>query len=218
MMRVYYRLNAGRWQKASALALLSMFVLAGTATAGGKRTSGKTAPTVKIDNFGQMDERFFRGAQPDEDDYTELAALGIKTIFDLRNKTKGFEKQAVEAAGMRYVSIPMSDSRRPATEQIDQFLKLVDDPTTGKFFVHCVGGRHRTGVMGFVYRVNHYGWSFDQAYNEMKQYDFYTRFGHGDLKDFVREYAVSFVKKAALPAVVVDATPTSGDSTSPKTP
>ena len=72
--------------------------------------------------------------------------------------------------------------------------------------------------MGFVYRVNHYGWSFDQAYNEMKQYDFYTRFGHGDLKDFVKEYAVSFVKKATVTPEVVDATSTSGDSTSPKTP
>ena len=80
-MRVYYRLNSGRWQKASALALLSMFVLAGTATAGGKRTSGKAAPTVNIDNFGQMDERFFRGAQPDEGDYTGLAALGINTVI-----------------------------------------------------------------------------------------------------------------------------------------
>jgi protein tyrosine/serine phosphatase len=216
MMRVYYRLNFGGWQKASALALLSMFVLAGTATAGGKRTNGKS-PTLKIDNFGQMDERFFRGAQPDEDDYTELAALGIKTVFDLRNKTKGFEKQAAEAAGMRYISIPMSDSRRPASEQIDQFLKLVDDPTTGKFFVHCIGGRHRTGVMGFVYRVNHYGWSFDKAYEEMKKYDFYTRFGHGDLKDFVKDYAVSFFQRAT-PTTSVDPTAPSVEPGESKTP
>ncbi len=214
MMRVYYRLNSGRWQTASALALLSMFVLAGTANAGGKRA--KASP-IKIDNFGQMDERFFRGAQPDEDDYAELAGLGIKTVIDLRDKPQGFEKQASEAAGMRYFSIPMSDSRRPATEQIDQFLKLVDDPATGKFFVHCIGGRHRTGVMGFVYRVNHYGWSFDQAYGEMKQYDFYTRFGHGDLKDFVKEYVGSFVKKSN-PATLVDTTTTSGESSESKTP
>lgn len=214
-MRVFYKINSGGWQKASALALLSIFVLAGTAVAGGKRTNGK-APALKIDNFGQMDERFFRGAKPDEGDYTELAGLGINTVFDLRHKTKGFEKQAAEAAGLRYIHIPMSDSRRPADEQIDQFLNQVNDPETGKFFVHCIGGRHRTGVMGFVYRVNHYGWSFEKAYDEMKKYDFYTRFGHGDLKDYVKDYAVSFFNKATRTTVNTPAP--SVDEAEPKTP
>ncbi|MFY9610424.1 MAG: dual specificity protein phosphatase family protein [Blastocatellia bacterium] len=216
MMRVYSQFELPRWQKASALALLSMFFFVGVATAGGKRANAKAA-TLKIDNFGQMDERFFRGAQPDEDDYAELAGLGIKTIIDLTDKPTSYEKRSAEALGMRYISIPMSDSRRPASEQIEQFLKLVDDPATGKFFVHCIGGRHRTGVLGFVYRMNHYGWSFDQAYSEMKQYDFYTRFGHGDLKDFVKEYAVSFVKKPNH-TPLVDTTATSSDSAESKTP
>jgi hypothetical protein len=41
------------------------------------------ADTVTIKNFGQMDDRFFRGAQPKENDYQQLAALGIKTVIDL---------------------------------------------------------------------------------------------------------------------------------------
>ena len=32
-----------------------------------------------------MDERFFRGGQPKEEEYKELAALGIKTVIDLRD-------------------------------------------------------------------------------------------------------------------------------------
>ena len=67
-------------------------------------------------------------------------------------------------------------------------MKLVNDPATGKFYVHCAGGRHRTGVMGAVYRYNNYHWNYDQVYAEMKQYDFYTRFGHGDLKKYVEDY------------------------------
>ena len=109
----------------------------------------------------------------------------------------------------------MSDSRRPAAEQIDQFLKIVNDPGTGKFFVHCIGGRHRTGVMGAVYRMNQYRWSFDQAYNEMKQYDFYTRWGHGDLKDFVKEYAEGFFKNA--PTTLVETGAESSTTSQPKT-
>ncbi len=143
---------------------------------------------IRVKNFGQMDERFFRGAQPKESDYRELAALGIKTIIDLRDDPTSYEARDVEASGMRYVNIPMSDSGRPRDEQIEQFLKLANDPTTGKFFVHCAGGRHRTGVMGAVYRMTKYGWDFNQAYKEMENYDFYTRWGHGSLKDYVNDY------------------------------
>jgi protein tyrosine/serine phosphatase len=153
----------------------------------------QTAPEVtfqkiKIKNFGQMDERFFRGAQPKEGDYKDLAALGIKTVIDLQDEPKDYEKSAVEALGMRYVNIPMVGKTYPKEESVEQFLKLVDDPATGKFYVHCAGGRHRTGAMGAVYRFTHYGWNFDQVYKEMKKYDFYTSWGHGDYKKFVEDY------------------------------
>jgi len=153
---------------------------------------------VTIKNFGQMDERFFRGGQPKENDYGQLAALGIKTVIDLQDDPTSYEKQKVEALGMKYVNIPMSDKDYPQTAKIDQFLKLVDDPTTGKFYVHCAGGRHRTGVMGAVYRFNRYNWNYDQVYAEMKKYDFYTRWGHGDMKKFVQDYSVNFPTKSAV--------------------
>ena len=154
--------------------------------------------TVTIKNFGQMDDRFFRGGQPKENDYSQLAALGIKTVIDLQDDPTTYEKQKVEALGMTYVNIPMSDKDYPESAKIQQFLKLVDDPTTGKFYVHCAGGRHRTGVMGAVYRFNHYNWNYDQVYAEMKKYDFYTRWGHGDMKKFVQDYSVNFPTKAAV--------------------
>ena len=148
----------------------------------------KSFPNIKIKNFGQMDERFFRGAQPKESDYHALAELGVKTVIDLQNDPKAYEKKNVEALGMRYINLPMSDTEYPKADQIDAFLKLADDPATGKFFVHCAGGRHRTGVVGAVYRFNHDHWNYEQAYAEMKAYDFYTRFGHGAMKQFVEDY------------------------------
>ena len=157
---------------------------------------------VTIKNFGQMDERFFRGAQPKEGDYQQLANLGIKTVIDLQNEPTSYEKQSVEALGMAYINIPMSDKEYPETAKIDQFLKLVDDPATGKFYVHCAGGRHRTGVMGAVYRFNHYNWNYDQVYAEMKKYDFYTRWGHGEMKKFVKDYADNFPTKQTVTTVI----------------
>ena len=157
--------------------------------------------TVTIKNFGQMDDRFFRGGQPRENDYQQLAALGIKTVIDLQIETKDYEKGNVEALGMKYVNIPMSDKDYPESDKISEFLKLVDDPATGKFYVHCAGGRHRTGVMGAVYRFNRYNWNYDQVYAEMKKFDFYTRWGHGDMKKFVQDYAANLTSKQATATV-----------------
>ncbi len=176
-------------------AISLLFALSATAVAQESQSNN-----VTIKNFGQMDDRFFRGGQPKEEEYKELAALGIKTIIDLRDDPKDYEKTSAEALGMRYVNIGMSDKEYPAAAKIAEFLKLVDDPSTGKFYVHCAGGRHRTGVMGAVYRFNHYGWDYDKAYAEMKKYDFYSRWGHGDLKKFVQDYAVSFHNNKATAA------------------
>jgi protein tyrosine/serine phosphatase len=163
-----------------------------------KNHASADVSNVTIKNFGQMDDRFFRGGQPKENDYSQLAALGIKTVIDLQDDPTTYEKQKVEALGMTYVNIPMSDKEYPESAKIQQFLKLVDDPTTGKFYVHCAGGRHRTGVMGAVYRFNHYNWNYNQVYAEMKKYDFYTRWGHGDMKKFVQDYSVNFPTKSAV--------------------
>lgn len=175
-----------------------------------------TTPTtniseVTIKNFGQMDERFFRGAQPKENQYKELAAIGIKTIIDLRDDPEAYEKREAEANGMRYVHMPMIAKKYPKAETIEEFLKLVEDPSTGKFFVHCAGGRHRTGVMGAVYRFNHYKWNLDQVYSEMKKYDFYTRWGHGDFKKFVEDYAADIEHKAHTTTTTAAAATTTGN-------
>lgn len=154
-------------------------------------------PNIKISNFGQMDESFYRGARPKPEDFKNLAALGIKTIIDLTDNSREREEPAVEAAGMRYVNIPIVDKAYPSAEQVNSFLNVVTDPTTGKFYVHCAGGRHRTGIMGAVYRFNHDHWTFDQVYAEMQQYDFYTSNGHGKQLDFVKDYWKQFQAKIA---------------------
>jgi protein tyrosine/serine phosphatase len=157
-------------------------------------------PTIKISNFGQLDDQFYRGARPKPEDLRNLAALGIKTVIDLTDNSLEREKPAVEAAGMRYVNIPIVDKTSPSVAQIDEFLKVANDPATGKFYVHCAGGRHRTGLIAAVYRFNHDNWNFDQAYAEMKQYDFYTSNGHGKQLDFVRDYWQEFQSKHSAAA------------------
>jgi protein tyrosine/serine phosphatase len=174
--------------------LALIFALSALSFAKGKQSN---FPDVKIKNFGQMDERFYRGARPEAEDYKALAGLGVKTVIDLTDNSKEYEKPAVEAAGLRYVNIPMVDKSYPSMDQVNEFLKVVDDPATGKFFLHCAGGRHRTGVMGAVYRFNHDNWNLEQAMAEMNQYDFGSGMGHGKQKSFVKDYWQQFQAKHA---------------------
>ncbi len=162
-------------------------------------------PNIKIKNFGQMDDRFYRGARPKADDYPALAALGINTVIDLTDNSREYEQPAVEAAGLRYVNIPMVDKSYPSLDQVNQFLKVVADPSTGKFYLHCAGGRHRTGVMGAVYRFHHDQWNLEQVMAEMDQYDFNSGWGHGKQKEFVKDYWEQFQSKQANAAAAATA-------------
>ncbi len=143
---------------------------------------------VDIENFGQINERYYRGAQPDQEGFAQLKSLGVKTVIDLREDNKPEAAGWVRGLGMQYFNIPLS-SRRPATdEQTAYFLKLVNDPNNWPVYVHCAGGRHRTGEMTAIYRITNDGWMADQAYQEMKKYKWYSTGGHGPLKDYVYDY------------------------------
>ena len=171
----------------SSAAILTIFCFSIFAAA---QTSPSSFTGVNIGNFGQMDERFYRGAQPLESDFQALKDLGINTIIDLRNDPTVYEKGAVEALGMKYVNIPMSGWKSPKQEDVDTFLALVNNPETGKFFVHCKAGIHRTGVVGAAYRYTNYGWDYDQVYKEMKNYNYSNGLVHGKLGSFVKKWGV----------------------------
>src|SRR5689334_3353594 len=184
-------------------AALAIVLAFGTAAVAKKSPDGAFAK-VKIDNFGQMDERFYRGGRPKQSDFQVLKDLGINTIIDLTDNTPE-ERGYAETVGLKYVNIAIPDKHDPSDAQVAEFLKLVNDPATGKFYVHCAGGRHRTGVMGAIYRFNNYHWNFDQVYSEMKKYDFYTRWGHGNMKKFVEDYAANIEHHNAAAATAQQA-------------
>jgi len=153
------------------------------------QTSPSTFKGISIANFGQMDDNFYRGAQPTATDYKALKDFGISTIIDLRDDHESYAKSAAEAAGLKYYLIPMDGVSAPTDNDVAQFLKIVNDPSTGKFYLHCKAGIHRTGAMGAVYRINHDGWDYNKTYKEMQNYEFTAGMFHGKLKSFVKKYA-----------------------------
>jgi tyrosine-protein phosphatase SIW14 len=146
--------------------------------------------TIHIDNFGQINPNYYRGAQPKGSDYAALAKLGVKTLINLTSDDAAVdEEQMAKSAGLGYVQIPMTTREVPTAAKLDQFLKVVTDPASQPVFVHCVGGRHRTGVMTAFYRMMQDGWSPDQAFKEMKKYKFGADFLHPEFKQFVLGFA-----------------------------
>jgi tyrosine-protein phosphatase SIW14 len=166
--------------------------------------------TIRIDNFGQVDTAYYRGAQPKGADYADLAALGVKTVIDLTQDGDAREAGLVQAAGMKFYRIPMTTRETPSAEKVARFLSLVNDPANQPVYVHCQGGRHRTGVMTAVYRMTNDGWTADQAFAEMKKYRFGADFLHPEFKRFVYAYAPpAQVADVSVPSAAVSAAATS---------
>ena len=160
---------------------------------------------VRIDNFGQVDSSYYRGAQPKGRDYEDLKALGVATVINLTSDdADASEKALAERAGMKYVEIPMTTRSAPTAEQLSKFLAIVADPANLPVYVHCVGGRHRTGVMTAAYRMTHDQWTADKAFAEMKRYKFGADFLHPEFKEFVFGYRAA----DAAPASHAVAAPT----------
>jgi protein tyrosine/serine phosphatase len=169
-----------------------------------RAAAGQAAP-VRIDNFGRISPTYYRGAQPQGRDYADLAALGVKTVINLTSHDAlDDEPGLVEAAGMRYVTLPMTTRVAPTPEQLATFLRIVNDPEHQPVYVHCVGGKHRTGVMTAIYRMTEEGWTSDRAFKEMKTYKFGADFLHPEFKRFVYGYRVP--APAEAPAVVTATT------------
>jgi protein tyrosine phosphatase (PTP) superfamily phosphohydrolase (DUF442 family) len=147
-----------------------------------------TPGDIDIYNFARVNDAYYRGGQPLGEDYADLAAIGVKTVINLTNTNDGRdEEQAmVEKYGMTYLNIPMTTRTPPTDEQIAAFMAAVE--AEGTVYVHCVGGRHRTGVMTAIYRMTNDGLTGEQAFKEMKQYKYGPDFLHPEFKKFVHKY------------------------------
>lgn len=163
----------------------------------GAQTLAPAPDAFKIYNFGKVSDDYYRGAQPTGNDYAALAALGVKTVVNLTNGEDGDagERELVERQGMRYVNIPMTTRKPPTDTEIAAFLAAVDEE--GAVYVHCVGGRHRTGVMTAVYRMTRDGLTGAQAFQEMKQFKYGPDFLHPEFKKFVYTYQPKAAATAA---------------------
>lgn len=117
-----------------------------------------------VPNFYKVSDNLYRGAQPTEQGFQNLAKLGIKTIVNLRESESDSDK--ISDSNLLYVQIDTLawDLR---DKDVLQFLQIVCDNQKQPIFVHCRRGADRTGTMCAAYRILVEGWTKQQAIDEM---------------------------------------------------
>jgi tyrosine-protein phosphatase SIW14 len=136
------------------------FLLSGFASA---------APSVPgIDNFYQVDDHVYRGAQPTEEGFRYLAKIGVKTVVDLRESDHlaTAEETLVTGLGMHFVGVPMTGLTPPTDAEITKILGLLEGAQAGAVFVHCKRGADRTGAVIAAYRIDQDHWDNARALRE----------------------------------------------------
>jgi tyrosine-protein phosphatase SIW14 len=162
--------------------------------------AAEQSSAIHIANFGRVNANYYRGGQPKSSDYADLAALGVRTVINLTSDdVRADERGLVEHLGMKYIGMPMTTRIVPTPAQITEFLRIVTDPAQQPVYVHCVGGRHRTGVMTAIYRMTFDRWTPEQAFAEMKRFRFGKDFLHPEFKQFV--YAFHLATAPPAPEV-----------------
>lgn len=159
-----------------------------------------------VGNFHQVDEHVYRGAQPSNDGFKNLAKLGVKIVVDLREAGDRAreEEKLVSSEGMRYVGIPMNGLHAPAATDVAKALDLLEGSSSGAVFVHCRRGADRTGSVIACYRVEHDHWKNDQALKEARSLGM-SRLEFG-MQQFILHYAPRNLATAGFkPPVLSDA-------------
>jgi uncharacterized protein (TIGR01244 family) len=163
--------------------LLAVFVL----QASGSPAAQATSPDIR--NFLQVTPEFCTGGQPRPEHFAKLKNQGVKAVLNLRTPGEhraDEEKAAVEQAGLKYFNIPVV-YREPADAQVDEFLKITDDPANRPMFIHCTAAI-RVGGFWLIRRVVRDGMSWDAALEEARKVGLVNA---PHLEEFAKRYLAS---------------------------
>jgi tyrosine-protein phosphatase SIW14 len=146
----------------------SAMTLAGIVFAGSSFAAVMQPTALK--NFQEVEASLYRGAQPSEEGFRELAKLGVLTVVDLRGSGGRSSKEAeiVAGLGMKYVNVPLAGFKAPTPEQVSELLGILENQSDGPVFVHCRRGADRTGTILAIYRIEHDHWANEKALDEAK--------------------------------------------------
>ena len=151
---------------------------------------------VKPVNYKMVDLTLSRSGQIERQNVPWLKVNGFTDVINLRtmrNPAIDFDEgKTLEASGIKYHNIP-SVSRSPMVENVNKFLKTVEDIKSagGKVLVHCKQGADRTGMYVYIYEsLNEIGTTFSRVLEMFRHGYHYRTYPHliKWANDFVKHY------------------------------
>jgi hypothetical protein len=168
-----------------------------------KSSTWKNDFNMPIRNFARVTDGVFRGALPSGEGYVALVRnLGVRRILSLTEGAREKDRDAALAAGVaEWRHIPFADREKPQTARVREWLDIIRTAAAGgSIYTHCMGGRHRTGVLIAALRVTDHGWTKEQAFREMLRYGWYDARGHRPLREwFFQDFAPEDFAPASAP-------------------
>lgn len=138
-----------------------------------------------MNSFKRIDEEFFIGPQPTEQDLHEAKQQGIKTVIDFRLPSETATSNAALAKnqGLDYVNIPVNKVALSA-RQISDLDQAIKDHT-GPFLLHCATGARAALLLSLSW-AKQQGWTSSQALEESKRIGFDLQ-NSAEFLDFVSQ-------------------------------
>jgi uncharacterized protein (TIGR01244 family) len=125
--------------------------------------------TAGLPNVSVARPGLVAAGRPSPEAVASLKARGFRTVIDLRTPSEpGFaeERAAVEAQGLRYVSVPVAGSSFSGTN-VDAVKAALDQATDGPVLLHCASS-NRVGAVWAVLKARE-GMPVEQALEEGKR-------------------------------------------------
>ncbi len=144
-------------------------------------------------NFEQVADGVYRSNHPDHKRFEAYAALGIKTVLNLRGVAQQphylFEVESCAALGLELVTIQMGARKAPKVKQLTDVIAAFE--TMQKpFLMHCKSGADRTGLVATLYLMTQLGEPVEQARRQLSfRFLHIRRTDTGILDHFLDVYA-----------------------------
>ena len=137
-----------------------------------------------VPNLHKVSDKLYRSAQPTAEGMTNLVALGIKTVVNLRDNHSDSDEIGGLPLKARRIEIFTGNMK---DKYVTEFLSILDDTNAVPVLVHCQHGADRTGTMCAMYRILREGWTADDAIDEMKNGGYGYHSIWGNLPRFIRK-------------------------------